>query len=73
MAKIRVDEKECSGCGICYNDESPEIFAEGDGGISVLLPAFQKGNIYEGEVPADKKDSAKRAAMACPNTAIFVD
>ena len=73
MAKIRVDEKECSGCSICYGDESPDIFAEGDGGISELLPAFQKGSLYEGEIPADKVDSAKRAAMACPNSAIFID
>jgi ferredoxin len=73
MAKISVNNIECSGCGICYNDESPEIFAEGDGGISELLPAFQKGNAHEGEIPADMVDSAKRAAMACPNSAILIN
>ena len=73
MINIRVDEKECSGCGICYNDECPELFGEGDGGISELLPAFQKGGKYVGDVPADKKDNAKRAAMACPNSAIIIE
>ncbi|MGD0817551.1 MAG: ferredoxin [Methanomassiliicoccales archaeon] len=48
MVNIKVDGEECSGCGICYNDECPEIFAEGDGGISELLPAFQKGGKHNG-------------------------
>ncbi len=71
MISIRIDEKECSGCGICYNDECPELFAEGDGGISELLPIFQKGNKHTGEIPEDKKNIAKGAAMACPNNAII--
>jgi ferredoxin len=72
MAKISINDQECSGCGLCYNDESPDIFAEGDGGTSELLPAFQKGNAFVGEIPSDKVDGAKRAAMACPNSAIIL-
>jgi ferredoxin len=73
MPKVSVNETECSGCGICYNDECPELFVEGDGGISELLPIFQKNGKHEGDVPADKKDCAKRAAMSCPNSAIMVE
>jgi ferredoxin len=72
MVTVRVDERECSGCGICYNDEASDIFAEGDNGISELLPAFQKGNKFDGQVPDDKKESAKRAALSCPNSAISI-
>ena len=73
MVSIRVNETECSGCGICYGDECPELFVEGDGGISEILPTFQKGNKYVGDIPADMKDKAKSAAMACPNNAIVVE
>jgi ferredoxin len=73
MVIVRVNEGECSGCGICYNDECPEIFAEGDGGISEFLEVFQKGSKYVGDLPSEKKECAKRAAMACPNSAIVSD
>lgn len=72
MVSLKIDEKECSGCGICYSDECPDIFAEGDNGISMILPAFQKGSGSVGDIPADKVASAKTAAMACPNNAITV-
>lgn len=73
MVIVRVNEEECSGCGICYNDECPEIFAEGDGGICMFLEVFQKGSRYVGEIPSEKKECAKRAAMACPNGAIVAE
>jgi ferredoxin len=72
MVSIKIDEKECSGCGICYGDECPEIFAEGDKGVSMLLPSFQKGSSFVGDVPANMAEKAKTAAMACPNNAIIV-
>ncbi len=72
MVSIRVNEKECSGCGICYGDECPELFAEGQGGISEILPAFQKGSAYVGEIPANMVEKAKAASMACPNNSIIV-
>ncbi len=73
MVIVRVNEQECSGCGICYNDECPEIFAEGDNGTSMFLESFQKGSKYIGDIPSDKKECTKRAAMACPNSAITVE
>jgi ferredoxin len=73
MAFVTVNEKECSGCGLCYNDECPEVFIEGDGGICELLPAFQKKGKHQGEVPEDKKGNTKRASMSCPNNAILVE
>lgn len=73
MVTVKVEEKECSGCGLCYGEECPEIFVEGNNGISELIPAFQKDGKYIGDVPAVKKDNAKRAAMSCPNNAIFVE
>jgi ferredoxin len=72
MVGIKIDEKECSGCGICYSDECPELFAEGDNGICNIQPAFQKGGKMIGEIPADKEAVARSAAMACPNNAIIV-
>ena len=73
MVTVRVDENLCTGCGICYNDECPEVFAEGDGGISEVLSAFQKGSKYDGAVPENNKEDVKRAAMSCPNSAIFLE
>ncbi|HEY3419425.1 MAG TPA: ferredoxin [Methanomassiliicoccales archaeon] len=72
MVSLRIDEKVCSGCGICYGDECPELFVEGDNGISEILPSFQKGSKSIGDIPADKAASAKSAAMACPNNAITI-
>jgi ferredoxin len=72
MVSIKIDEKECSGCGICYGGECPELFAEGENGISVIIPVFQKGGQFIGDIPADRVACAKTAAMACPNNAIIV-
>lgn len=70
---MKIDDKECSGCGLCYGEECPEVFIEGTNGISEFLPAFQKEGKYIGDVPEAKKEGAKRAAMSCPNDAILVE
>ncbi len=45
----------------------------GRGGRNLGIKApFQKGGVYQGEIPADKKDCAQKAADACPVTAITV-
>ena len=72
MPKVTVDAKECTGCGLCYNDECPDVFVEGSDGISELKPLFQKGGVHQGEIPEDKKACAQKAADACPVTAIVV-
>ncbi|OPY34667.1 MAG: Ferredoxin [Methanomassiliicoccales archaeon PtaU1.Bin124] len=73
MAKVTVDENECTGCGICYNDECPEVFVEGSDGTSNLQEKYRKGNAHSGEIPDDKKDCAKKAEDACPVSAIKVE
>jgi len=72
-AKVRVDQDACTGCGLCYNDECPDVFEEGDGGNSQLKAPFRKASNSEGEVPDDKKACAKSAADACPVSAITVE
>jgi len=73
MAKVKVDEKECTGCGICYNDECPDVFKEGDDGTSSLQDQFRKGSPQEGEIPDNLKGCAKNAEGACPVSAIKVE
>ena len=73
MPKVTIDANECTGCGLCYNDECPEVFMEGSDGISELKAAFQKGGVHQGEIPADKKECAAKAADTCPVTAITVE
>jgi ferredoxin len=70
--KVTIDEDACTACGLCYNDECPEIFEEGSDGNSNLKKEFQKGGIDKGEIPDDKKECAEKAAEACPVTAIVV-
>jgi ferredoxin len=71
-AKVTVDEKECTGCGLCYEDECPTVFAEGKDGISMLQAKFQKGGSQVGEIPDDQVKCAKQAEDACPVSAIKV-
>ena len=73
MAKIKIDENECTSCGLCYNDECPQVFMEGDEGISSLQDKFRKGGPEVGEIPDDLKECAKNAADACPVSAIIVE
>ena len=71
-AKVTVDEKECTACGLCYDDNCPDVFAEGKDGVSMLQPKFQKGGSQMGEIPADKVQCAKIAEEGCPASAIKV-
>ncbi len=71
--KITIDQKECTGCGICYEDECPDVFMEGDDGNSNIKQMYQKGDISVGEVPDNLKDCVKKAEDACPVTAIKVE
>jgi ferredoxin len=70
--KVTVDQEACTACGLCYNDECPDVFMEGSDGNSNLKPEFQKGGIDKGEIPDDKKGCAQSAADACPVNAIAV-
>jgi ferredoxin len=67
MPKVTIDEKECTGCGLCYNDECPDVFKEGADGISEL-----KNGSHSGDIPDNMKGCAQKAADACPVSAITV-
>ena len=71
--KVAVDQDACTACGLCYNDECPDIFEEGSDGNSNVKKEFQNGGIEKGEIPDDKKACAQAAADACPVDAITVD
>ncbi len=60
MAKVRVDEDLCIGCGLCV-DTCPDVFELTDDG-----KAKAKDN-------ADNIDCAKDAADTCPTEAIIVE
>lgn len=71
--KVAVDQDACTACGLCYNDECPDVFEEGSDGNSNVKKEFQKGGIEKGEIPDDKKACAQAAADGCPVNAITVD
>jgi len=60
--KIRVDREKCTGHGRCYV-LAPEVYGADDEGYCVLLQA---------DVPADRQDTATRAALNCPEDAITI-
>jgi ferredoxin len=70
--KVTINQDECTACGLCYNDECPDVFEEGDDGNSCLKTPFRKSSASEGEIPDDKKGCAQNAADACPVSAITV-
>jgi len=70
--KVNINHDECTSCGLCYNDECPEVFEEGEEGLSTLKAPFRKGGATDGEIPDDKKGCAQNAADACPVSAITV-
>jgi ferredoxin len=71
--KVTIDQAECTGCGICYEDECPDVFMEGDDGNCNLKPMYQQGDKSVGEVPDSLKDCVKNAEDACPASAIKVE
>jgi ferredoxin len=70
--KVDIDREECTGCGLCYNDECPEIFVEGDSGISDIKMALREGEPGQGKIPESLRACAEKAADACPVSAISV-
>jgi len=70
--KVDIDREECTGCGLCYNDECPEVFVEGDEGLSDIQEKYRAGEPGQGQIPEELKECANRAADACPVNAIRV-
>jgi ferredoxin len=69
---VTIDQNECTGCGICYNDECPDFFMEGDDGNSNVKPLYQKGDRSIGEAPDSLINCVKNAESSCPASAITV-
>ena len=60
MAKVRIDESKCVGCGLCVNN-CPDCFELNDESIAKLKSAECSG--------CDLKDIASQ----CPTEAIIVE
>lgn len=70
--KVDIDREECTGCGLCYNDECPEVFMEGESSISDVKEEFREGEPGQGKIPENLRGCAEKAADACPVSAIAV-
>ena len=70
--KIEIDRDECTQCGLCYEDECPSVFVEGDDGTSTIKEEYQAGGPDKGEVPDDLEECVNNAADSCPVDAISV-
>jgi ferredoxin len=62
ITKVRIDEDECTQCGLC-EDTCPEVFEMGDD--SAIVKAGVDFNTYE--------DAIREAAEDCPSEAILVE
>ena len=60
--QVRIDEARCTGHGRCYA-VAPQSFDYDDDGF---------GAVADREVPAERQEEVRRAAAACPETAITV-
>lgn len=70
--KVDIDREECSGCGLCYNDDCPEVFVEGDSGLSDIKMELREGEPGQGRIPENLRACVEKAADACPVSAIVV-
>jgi ferredoxin len=62
--KVTIDESKCQGHGRCYSI-APELFEPDDVG--------QGRVIGDGGVPPDAEQSARRAVLNCPESAILIE
>ena len=58
--KVKVNQDNCIGCGLCVSN-AEDLFEFNDKGISV---------VKVDTVPEDKQDEAKEAIEGCPVSAI---
>jgi ferredoxin len=62
--KVTIDQSKCQGHGRCYSI-APELFEPDDIG--------QGRVIADGVVAPDATDSARRAVLNCPESAITIE
>lgn len=79
MPKVTIETNICIACGLCYEDNCPDVFEEGEEGKSRLKAAFQKDvgesskeKIHQGEIPESILPCVQQAEEACPVSAIAV-
>jgi ferredoxin len=72
MATVTINHETCISCGLCFNDNCPNVFEEGEDGSSQLKTAFRKCSLHQGEIPDNLKACAQKAEEDCPVTAISV-
>jgi ferredoxin len=79
MPTVTINHATCISCGLCFNDNCPDVFEEGADGSSQLKATFRKdiGGAsseapYQGEIPANLLACAQKAEEDCPVSAITV-
>lgn len=59
---VTVDSTVCEGNALCV-EEVPDVFELGDDVVARVLPA---------EVPPERADAVRRAAVLCPKQALAI-
>lgn len=79
MPNVTINHATCISCGLCYNDNCPDVFEEGADGSSQLKAAFRKdigeasvSTLHQGEIPSNLLACAQKAEEDCPVSAIAV-
>jgi ferredoxin len=79
MPTVTVNHATCISCGLCFTDNCPDVFEEGEDGSSQLKAALRKdigegpdSILYQGEIPANLLACAQKAEEDCPVSAIAV-
>ncbi len=72
MPKVTINHGTCISCGLCFNDNCPNVFEEGEDGSSQLKADFRKESSYDGEIEDSLMVCAQKAEEDCPVSAIAV-
>ncbi|MBC7236001.1 MAG: ferredoxin [Chloroflexi bacterium] len=71
--RVHIEREECISCAACWSD-CPEVFEEGDDGLSSIVEQYRVGDdLAEGRVPDDLEDCVTSAADGCPVEVIEVE
>jgi ferredoxin len=60
--QVRIDEARCAGHGRCYA-VAPQSFDYDDDGF---------GTVRDRVIPAERQEEVRRAASACPESAVTI-